>query len=175
MRPSDPVVSIYAVAAQTGSFVVLLATSTNRYYLPRVSTLIDRQDDEMTLRAANARLRQIAPLCAVFLLVVFLFGRRILHLFGSEFVVGHAALCTVAVGATTSTLFALSPYYLQFVGRNLLVNVCTFVAAATSIAICFPLASRLGSLGAGIAYALPMAALYIVLAVVARSRFARTR
>jgi len=45
-HPDEAVVSAYAVAFQTGTFVVILATATNRLYAPRISALLDRGDLE---------------------------------------------------------------------------------------------------------------------------------
>jgi hypothetical protein len=61
-HPDEAVVSAYAVAFQTGTFVVILATATNRLYAPRISALLDRGDLQALRSMARYRLLVIGPL-----------------------------------------------------------------------------------------------------------------
>ena len=64
-----------------------------------------------------------------------------------------------------STIFSAAPSYLQFVGRNGLVLGSTALAVAVSVVLCFALGRRWGSLGAALAYSLPLALLFVTLRV----------
>jgi len=160
---SDSVVGRYAMAAQIGTFIVLLATSTNRLYLPRISVLMERRDRDAMLRLARERLRLIGGISIVYLLAILAFGRSILGVFGEDFVAAYPALCWIAAGAAVSTMFSAAPYYLQFNSRNGVVLGATAVAVAISVVLCLVLGPRLGSLGAAVAYAVPLAALFATL------------
>ena len=81
---------------------------------------------------------------------------------GSSLALGVFGL---GAGAAVSTVFSAAPYYLQFVGRNGLVLGSTAVAVAVSIVLCFVLGRPRGSLGAAVAYAVPLAALFATLRV----------
>lgn len=49
VRSIPLLVGTYAIAAQTGSFISLIGTSTNRYYLPLMVVMIDRRDSSVRL------------------------------------------------------------------------------------------------------------------------------
>ena len=87
----------------------VLATATNRLYSPKILALLESGDAEGLLEAARLRLSQIIPLMCVFLILIFVFGRSILTVFGAEFVSAYPALCVIATGASISTLFSLAP------------------------------------------------------------------
>jgi O-antigen/teichoic acid export membrane protein len=162
---TDAVVGRYAVAAQIGTFIVLLATSTNRLYLPRISVFIERRDRDGMLALARERLLLIGGISAVYLLAILAFGRSLLRVFGDEFVGAYPALCWIAAGAVVSTVFAVAPYYLQFMGRNGLVLGTTAAAVAVSVVLCLLLGRRFGTLGAAVAYAAPLGVLFVTLRV----------
>ena len=161
LHPNEPVVSIYAIAAQTGTFVVLAATATNRLYLPRISVLLLRHDHPGLIRLARNRLKLFGPLVAIFLVGIVLAGYPILGLFGEAFVAGYPALCVIAVGASISTIFSATPYYLQFIDQNKLVLSWTSAAVIANIVLCFPLGYYFGATGAACAYTFPLVLLYL--------------
>lgn len=159
--------SIFAVAMQTGTFVVLLTTSTNRFYLPQISMFLDQRDQQGLIRLRGQRLLIIGTMAVVFVVLVFLFGRPLLGIFGERFKEGYAATCVIAIGASISTTFSLAPIGLQFAGYHRLVLKCTTLTAVLSVALCAILANLYGTLGAALAYAVPLSLLYLYLAVVA--------
>jgi O-antigen/teichoic acid export membrane protein len=166
-HPNQLVVSAYALAFQTGTFVVILATATNRLYSPKISVLLASGDFRALRTAAHRRLLLIGPLTIIFLLVVLLFGRSILAVFGAEFVSAYPALCIIAVGASISTLFSLAPTYLQFTDRSRFVLTAMVASVVLSLSLCFPLSYYFGATGAAFAYAIPISLLYCALRVVA--------
>jgi len=155
--------SIFAIAMQTGAFVVALATSTNRFYLPQVSVFLERHDHEGIIRLGRQRMMLMGTLAGLFVLVVVLFGRPILRVFGEDFEKGYAATCVIAIGAAVSTLFSVAPYALQFAGRHRLVIKSSILATVASIILCAVLAGPYGSLGAAIAYSVPTVILFAYL------------
>lgn len=152
--------SVFAVAMHTGAFVAVLATSTNRFYLPRLSVLLERRDRQGLILLGRQRLVLMGALASCFLLAVFLFGHDVLRVFGEEFERGYAAMCVIAIGTAVSTLFSVAPYGLQFSGRHRLVITSSLLAAASSVGLCIVLAGSYGALGAALAYAIPMVSLF---------------
>jgi O-antigen/teichoic acid export membrane protein len=152
--------SVFAVAMHTGAFVAVLATSTNRFYLPRISVLLDRQDQQGLIRLRRQRLLLMGTLASLFVLAVVLFGRRVLQVFGEDYEQGYAAMCVIAVGTAVSTLFSVAPYALQFAGRHQLVIRSSILAACSGIGLCILLVGSYGALGAALAYAVPMVSLF---------------
>jgi O-antigen/teichoic acid export membrane protein len=160
-HPDEAVVSAYAVAFQTGTFVVILATATNRLYAPRISALLDRGDFDALRSMARYRLLVIGPLTIVYLLALLLFGSSILSLFGEQYSTEYWALCLIALGASISTIFSLAPTYMHFTNRDRTVLAALAAAAILNIALCIPLSDRYGALGAAIAYAVPVSLLHV--------------
>lgn len=155
-------VAVLAGAMQTGSFIVLLATATNRLYGPMASRLIERRDYSGMIFAIKERHSWIIPATLVYLVVMVVFGRRILHLFGPEFEAGYPALCFIAGGASISVWFAMAPNYLKFVGRNRQVLGITAAAGLLNVLLLMVLGSRWGATGAGAAYGISLAMMAIV-------------
>jgi O-antigen/teichoic acid export membrane protein len=160
-HPDEAVVSAYAVAFQTGTFVVILATATNRLYAPRLSDLLDRGDFAMLRKMAGNRLLVIGPLIAAYLFALVVFGRSILSLFGEQYATEYPALCLIALGASISTLFSLAPVYMHFTNRDRIVLAALVASVCLNLALCFPLSHYYGALGAAIAYAIPVALLHV--------------
>ncbi len=160
LYPSEAAVATFAVAMQTSGFISLIGTSTNRYYLPMLVVLLERRDHNGIYRLLNKRMRLIAAFITLFLLIIAQWGGEILALFGEDFSQGSQALFICAGGACFSTLFADSPYYLQFMGRNRLVVGLMSLSAATMLGLSFVLGSRYGAIGVAIAYALPTLLLF---------------
>jgi O-antigen/teichoic acid export membrane protein len=155
-------VALLAAAMQTGGFIILLATATNRLYGPLVSRLIDRRDYSGILATIKERHAWIVPATLVYLTVMVIFGRQILRLFGAEFEAGYPALCLIAAGASISVWFAMAPNYLKFVGRNGQVLGITAAAGLLNVALLVALGPRWGATGAAAAYAISLAVMAVV-------------
>ncbi|HYE35940.1 oligosaccharide flippase family protein [Methylocaldum sp.] len=161
LYPSDAIVGTYAVAAQTGTFIVLLANTANRFYLPLTSLFMERSDGSALRRLMRHRLMVVGGLAVAFLTAVVTFGQAILDWFGPNFSHGYEALCVLAVGASINAVFSDSPYYLQFMKRSRSVFVSTSFAVVINLVLSFFLSERLGVLGAAYGYALSMCFLFI--------------
>lgn len=155
-------VAILAAAMQTGSFIVLLATSTNRLYGPIASSLIERRDYDGMMATIRERHTWIIPATLIYCAAMVLFGRRILGLYGPEFAAGYPALCFIAGGASISVWYAMAPNYLKFVGRNRLVLSITAAAALLNVGLLAVLGPRYGATGAGAAYGISLATMAVI-------------
>lgn len=160
IHPSEAVVGTYAVAMQTAGLISLIGTSTNRYYLPMLVVLLERRDQPAVNALLGKRMRLIAGVIAVFLGIISVWGQEILNLFGSDFSQGYQALLICAFGAAFSTLFADSPYYLQFMGLNRPVVGLMSFAALSMIGLSHALGLYYGATGVAIAYAVPTMLLF---------------
>ena len=163
LYPSQAVVGTYAVAMQTAGLISLIGTSTNRYYLPMLVVLLERRDRRGINALLGKRMRLIACFIAVFLSIIGVWGQEILNLFGSDFSHGYHALFISAAGASFSTLFSDSPYYLQFMGRNRLVVSLMSLAAISMVGLSHTLGPHYGATGVALAYAVPTMLLFISL------------
>ncbi|MEQ1790638.1 MAG: oligosaccharide flippase family protein [Rickettsiales bacterium] len=171
--PSGLDVGIYAVAAQTGGFISLIGTSTNRYYLPMMVVFVERRDKQAILRLIQQRTLTIGSLILTLFIIIAWFGQHILNLFGSQFSAGYLTLVIIAVGASMSALFADMPYYLQYMGYNRNVLSSTFLATLTMVTLGFLLGKNYGTVGVALAYMMPVFLLFIGFRIMATLHFKR--
>ena len=166
VHPQEATVAVYAAAAETGAFIYLVAKSTDKMYLPDVSLLIEREDVAAMRAGRVHRWAWLGSICVLFLLAVFFFGKKMLLLFGEEFVAGYPALCIIAVATSVWTMASLAPSYLKYMGKNRFVIVATTLTVVAHIGLCFPLGYYYGATGAALSYAIPVTLLYITMALV---------
>lgn len=154
LYPSGQSVGIYAVAAQTGGFISLLGTSTNRYYLPLMVVLVERKDNQGIQRLIHQRALIIGSLILALYIAFILCGQSLLDLFGNHFSGGYLTLTVIAAGASMSALFADMPYYLQYMGFNRIVLGSTLTATTFMLTFSFIFGKAYGPVGVASAYAL---------------------
>ncbi len=171
--PSGIEVGTYAIAAQTGGFISLIGTSTNRYYLPMMVVMIDRRDKQSIQRLMNQRIWVIGGLILMLLAIMVFSGQKILSLFGTHFSAGYNTVLIIAVGASISALYADIPYYLQFMGFHRAVLTLTMLATLSMVTLGFLLGAEYGAVGVAIAYMIPVVLLFIVLRIMAMLCFRR--
>lgn len=171
--PSGLEVGAYAVAAQTGGFISLIGTSTNRYYLPMMVVMIGRGDKRAIRTLMEQRALAVGGLILALLVILIFAGRFILGLFGAHFGDGYHPMLIIASGACFSALFADVPYYLQFMGLHRIVLSLTLVAMSIMVTLSFVLGAEFGSLGVATAYMTAVMLLFVSLRVVANVHFRR--
>ncbi|WP_404304582.1 lipopolysaccharide biosynthesis protein [Neorhodopirellula lusitana] len=151
--PIDAIeVALMAAALDTGCLILLLAKSTDKLFQPQMSIVIAESDWETGLKIRTKRRCIIGGACALFLLVIWLFGKRILGLYGEEFQAAYPALCFVAVGASAWTFFSLSPMFLHYRGKSVFVLVVTALANVAMIAATVWYGTTNGATGAGLVF-----------------------
>jgi O-antigen/teichoic acid export membrane protein len=171
--PSGMEVGTYAVAAQTGSFISLIGTSTNRYYLPMMVVMIDRRDKKGIQRLMSQRNRFLGSLILMILAILVFSGQKILGLFGPQFSAGYDTVLVIAAGASISALYADIPYYLQFMGFHRAVISMTLLATLSMVALGFLLGAHYGAVGVALAYMIAVVLLFMVLRMMVMLLFRR--
>jgi O-antigen/teichoic acid export membrane protein len=169
--PSGIEVGTYAIAAQTGGFISLIGTSTNRYYLPMMVVMIDRSDQQSVQRLMNQRTLVLGGLILMILAILKFYGHKILGLFGDQFGAGYNTLLIIAAGAAISALYADIPYYLQFMGFHRTVLSLTMLATAGMVVSAFLLGAEYGIVGVAFAYMIPVVLLFFILRILLMLRF----
>ena len=171
--PSGLEVGTYAIAAQTGGFISLIGTSTNRYYLPMMVVMIDRRDKQAIQRLMTQRFWVVGALILLLLAILVVSGHKILGLFGDQFGAGYNTVLIIAVGASFSALYADIPYYLQFMGLHRAVLSLTLLATLSMVTLGFLLGAEYGVMGVALAYMLPVVLLFSTLRIMIMLRFRR--
>jgi len=171
--PSGMEVGTYAIAAQTGGFISLIGTSTNRYYLPMMVVMIDRRDKHAIQRLMSQRNRVLGGVILMLLAILVFSGHKILGLFGDQYGAGYDTVLIIAAGASISALYADIPYYLQFMGFHRAVLSLTLLATVSMVTLGFLLGAEYGTVGVAIAYMMPVVLLFIALRIMVILRFKR--
>ncbi|CAG7856769.1 hypothetical protein MCAMS1_01383 [biofilm metagenome] len=160
--PSSTAVGTYAVAIQTGGFLSLIGTSTNRYYLPSFVVLIEQNNKEKMVHLIKQRMLVLGGLILGLFVLIIVFAHQLLAFFGDEFSDGYMSLIIIAVGASFSGLFADMPYILQYMGYNKFVLGLTCSATLSMLSLGFYFGSLYGTVGVAIAYALPVVIIFLI-------------
>jgi len=171
--PSGLEVGTYAIAAQTGGFISLIGTSTNRYYLPMMVVMIEHRDKPAIQRLMSQRTWALGSMILMLLVILAFWGHKILGLFGSQFAAGYNPVIIIAAGASISALYSDIPYYLQFMGFHRTVLSLTMLATLSMVSLGFLLGAEYGAVGVAFAYMIPVASLFMVLRIMAMLRFRR--
>lgn len=145
-------VGYFAAALETGGLVLLLSKSTDKLFQPELSVVIEEKNWEHGFHLRRKRFTLIGTGCTLFLLLMILFGKQFLALYGKEFVAGYPALICVSVGYCVWTMFSLAPSYLRFTGRDALLFIIIFLGAISMAVATAVLALPYGATGAGIAF-----------------------
>jgi O-antigen/teichoic acid export membrane protein len=163
LHPSATAVGAYVAAIGTANMALVMATSTNRYYARRLSILLEQGNYSGVLSLRRERLLWLAPVMALFLVIVLSYGSEILGFFRPEFVdEGLTALRIFAVSTVITALFALAPTYLKYAGNNRAMLRIVVGAAALQVILLVILVPRFAATGAALAYALSMSGMYLV-------------
>jgi O-antigen/teichoic acid export membrane protein len=168
-------VALFAAAMETGCLILLLSKSTDKYFQPYISLMIEHESWEDAAKMRRRRWIWIGAACAAFLFVIFVFGKSILRLYGEPFVDGHPALCLVAMATTTWTLFSLAPSYLKYIGFDRIVFSMLVGGAIAMAALTAILGYRWGATGAGAAFCIVLASVALVLMMYANRHLNRAR
>jgi O-antigen/teichoic acid export membrane protein len=176
LHPSATAVGAYVVAMSTMNMALVLATSTNRFYARRLSILLEQRNFDGVLELRRERLRWLLPVMAIFLAIIFIFGREILGFFRPEFVnEGLTALHVLAVATVITVLFSMAPTYLKYMGHNRTMRRIVAGAAATQLILLVLLVPNFAATGAAFAYLLSMSGMYAVSSLMAHRDLANLK
>jgi len=176
LHSSAAAVGAYVAAMSTMNMAIVLATSTNRFYARRLSILLEQRNFDGVLELRRERLRWLLPVMAVFVAIVFIFGREILGFFRPEFVnEGLTALRVLAVATVITVLFSLAPTYLKYMGHNRTMRRIVAGAAALQLILLVLLVPRFAATGAACAYLVSMSGMFLVCSRMAHRELVRLR
>jgi O-antigen/teichoic acid export membrane protein len=164
---------VYAICLETGAFVFVLAKSTDKLFLPRVSELLESGEIEPIRALLRQRNLLIAGISAAFLVGLWVWGRPLLGLFGEEFEHGHRAMMIIAAATSCWTFASLSAWLLAFLRGTKLAILTHGIAVALLIVATAVLAEGHGIEGAALAYAIPIVGLSLISLLLSRRALAR--
>ena len=151
----------FAAATQLTGILIVMATSTSRFYLPRLSTYVDTvASEDITRMFRSRRILNVVMYVAYMAFVLFL-GRPILQLYGEGYVQAWIPWIILAVGDFFALQYSLSAAYLQYHHHDREVYLVLLVSLGFTVASVFPLTAFYGIYGAAIGDALSTAVLFL--------------
>ena len=148
--PADQI-GIYSIANRLAVLVFFLASSTFAIFSPAIARLLgkDQREDIESLLNKVTRLVLIATI-PIFLIIT-IFSKEALTIFGKEFTRGNTALLILASSFLFNSLIGFAGQILGIMGRSKLILINSLGASILNIVLNYALIPRYGILGAAMA------------------------
>ncbi|HET7482266.1 MAG TPA: oligosaccharide flippase family protein [Actinomycetota bacterium] len=151
-------VGVYSASLRAAQVLVLFLTSVNLMFAPYVADLHNRGEIDKLDKLFKTLTRWTLVATIPLFLLIAIAPQSVLHIFGSEFAGGRAALMILLLGQFVNISTGSVGFVLIMAGRTGWDLVVYAGALATSLGMAFWLAPRLGMEGAAIANAVTFAA-----------------
>jgi len=161
-------VAVFTVALRTATLVSVVLTAGNNILLPRFASLYAKGEIVALRKLCTLSTRVMLVLCAPALVLMFVFPREVMSLFGGDFSHGGAVLSILALGQLVNVATGAVGGLLNMTGNASLALKANVIAAAFTICAIFLLVPAYGLVGAAVAQALGLALQMILLSVWAK-------
>ncbi len=155
-------VGIYGIGVKLGQLVVLSLTSFNMIFAPTISFLYGGGEREALVSLFKTVTKWVFTIGFAVFLVLLLFGRPILSIFGRNFVAGFNALYLIALGQLFDASVGSSEYLLMMSGRPKFNLLNSGVLCGLTIAFSYILIPNHGIVGAALATVIAFAVVNVL-------------
>ena len=153
---SESIVGRYSAIAQTSLFIIIFMTTSNRYFLPKISVAIDSKDYDEINSILRSRVKMLGIICLIFILIMVFFGKDILALFNKGFIAGYPALLVLTAGTAIEVFAGISTLILQYLDNAKYAMRSYIYILTVSLILAFLLAKPLEDLGMALAFTIPV-------------------
>jgi O-antigen/teichoic acid export membrane protein len=147
-------VGVYAVAATIVAFVPIALQSVNQIFAPTIADLYARGEKELLHRLFQTTTKWITTLTFPLVVVVMIYSRALMRVFGPEFEPGWIILVVGAAGQLVNCATGSVGYLLLMSGNEKRLVRIQLVMGAITVTLCLLAVPRWGIAGAAIAAAL---------------------
>jgi O-antigen/teichoic acid export membrane protein len=147
-------VGIYAVAATIVAFIPIALQSVNQIFSPTIADLHARGEMELLNRLFQTLTKWITGLTLPLAVVVVVFSRVLMRIFGHDFEAGWVILVIGAVGQLVNCATGSVGYLLLMSGNERRLVRIQLVMAVVTVTLCLLLVPRWGIAGAALAAAI---------------------
>jgi O-antigen/teichoic acid export membrane protein len=148
---SEEEVGVYNVAFKVGSLVLVIIAAVNTVLAPKISTFFEGNNLDGIRKEVHKATKIISYLSLPFVVLIIIFRRSILGLFGGEFIAGEIVLIIISLGmlfnamsGSVGQILNMTNYQKQF--RNF-----TIISALINVVLNYFLINKYGIEGAAIA------------------------
>jgi O-antigen/teichoic acid export membrane protein len=150
---SNAEVGIYSIVSRSAVLLLFFMLAVSKVMTPRFSTLYANQNLTSLRRLYRRSTLFIFVTTLPLLILLLLYGKSILALFGAEFVPGYGALFILALGQFCAAVFGPQEHLLLMTGRERLAAFIIGAGALVNILLNLLLVPVYGIVGAAIATA----------------------
>jgi O-antigen/teichoic acid export membrane protein len=147
-------VGVYAVAATIVAFIPITLQSVNQIFSPTIADLHARGEMELLNRLFQTLTKWIAGLTLPLAVVVIVFSRVLMRIFGHDFEAGWVILVIGAVGQLVNCATGSVGYLLLMSGHERRLVKIQLVMGVITVTLCLLLVPRWGIAGAAFAAAI---------------------
>jgi len=144
-------VAFYSVAIKLTTIISIVLASVNTVYAPSFSEWYNLKDFESLKNGIKKSTRLIFLLTFPAIIIVFLFSKFILGLFGTEYIVAQNSLWVLLVGQAVNALCGSVGVYMNMTGKQIVFQRILIAAFVINIILNLVLIPRYDILGAAIA------------------------
>jgi len=164
-------VGIYAVAMKLALLTSFILASVNIVLAPKISELYySNKPDELKI-VVQKTTKFIALLSLPVVVVLIVFGKSILSLFGTEFITGYMALIFLLIGQIFSVFSGPAEFFLNMTGHQKELNIITIVCAILNIVLNYFFIPTYGIEGAAFASMISLIVMKIVALIYIKMNF----
>jgi len=150
-------IGIYGIGMKLGLLVILPLNSFNIIFAPTISNLYGRHEHEALERLFKTVTKWIFTISFVAFLVIVLFAKPILSIFGKSFIPGANALCFIVFGQLVNASVGSVGFMLMMTGRPKMNLLNSGILCGLTIFFSYLLIPKYGIVGAAIAMAFSIA------------------
>ena len=158
---SDADAGVYSIASKLSALTSFIITSINAVSAARFSQLFYSDQKPELLRLARKSSSLIFWASLPILLILILFGKPLLGIFGMEFTAGYLVLVVLVSGEFVNAVGGSVGLYLNMTGAHKEYRNILIVAAIINAIVNFVLIPRIGILGAGIAWLISLSVINV--------------
>jgi O-antigen/teichoic acid export membrane protein len=158
-------VGIYRAASQTALLLMIFLESINSIFSPMIAELFQENKIQKMEEIFKVSTRWSFSLTFPFFLIIALFGKEILHFFGSEFIIGWSPLLILSTGQLINSSTGSVGYILIMTGHQYLKLSSDIALFFLNILLNILLIPKWGLAGAAVATGVSVAGVNIIRAV----------
>lgn len=155
-RSADEV-GVYGMTLRTASLCTIFLVPLNTAFTPLISDLYNRRMAGSLCDTFKLVSKWIVTLTLPVMLLIILFAKEILMLFGPEFIAGSGPLIILCLGQVFQVAASAVYYVILMSGRSRVVLINSIIICAVSLALSLVLIPKYGIWGAAIANAVTLA------------------
>lgn len=151
-------VGIYSIAIKTALLLLIGLQAVNQIFSPMISSLHQKGEIQELSSLYKTTTKWIFSIAYPGLLIILLFSKNILGLFGKDFIIGSSALILLGISQLINSSTGSSGYIIAMIGKSKILLLNQIMIFSVNFFLNLLLIPKFGIIGAAIATAFAIAA-----------------